>query len=205
MGFGLVIIGYLSVIGFLPDSFIYYSWGIYIAVAGGLIMLAGFCSLQEYNIYFKIMKYITIVYILILLGFTPFVILKFNEELIISFTLISKIIRICFMFVFHFFLLTGIMSLAKEIDNTKVEKKAKKNIYFTYIFFGAFVLELFDIFDSSFIINMQIILFLAGLVYFIITLSTIYSCYMRITYEGHDEEIDAKYDKIKQNKKKRKR
>jgi hypothetical protein len=96
MGFGLVIIGYLSVIGVLPDSFVYYNWSVYIAVAGGLIMLAGFLKLQEYNIYFKIMKYICIAYILILLGFTPFVIPKYDEtgNFLQAYMLVSKIIRI---------------------------------------------------------------------------------------------------------------
>ena len=200
MGFGLLIIGYLSVFGVLPDSFIYYKWGIYIAVAGGLLMLAGFCKLQEYNIYFKIMKYISIIYVLILLGFTPFLIPKHSEELMITFTLASKIIRICFLFTFHFFLLTGILNLAKEIENKIVEKKAKRNIYFTYIFFASFILELFNTSDLYYILIMQI-LFIFGFVYFIITISTLYSCYMRITYEGHDEAIDAKYNIGKKKKK----
>jgi len=200
MGFGLLITGYLSVFGVLPDSFIYYKWGIYIAITGGLLMLAGFCKLQEYNLYFKIMKYISIIYVLILLGFTPFLILKHSEELMITFTLVSKIIRICFLFTFHFFLLTGILSLAKEIQNHIVEKKAKRNIFLTYIFFASFILELLNISDEYYLLTMQT-LFIFGFVYFIITMSTLYSCYMRITYEGHDEEIDAKYHTDKKKKK----
>jgi len=198
MGFGLVIIGYLSVFGVLPDSFIYYSWSIFIAVAGGILMLLGFIKLQEYNIYFKIMKYLTIIYILILLGFAPFLIIKNNENFIILFTLVSKIIRLCFLFVFHFFMLTGIKTLAKEIENTKVEKKAKNNILLTYIYFAAFVLELFILSNDSALLVAQI-MFLFGFVYFIVTLSTLYNCYMRITYEGHDEKIDEKYEE-KNNK-----
>jgi len=195
MGFGLLIIGYISILGVLPESFLYYSWGIYIAIAGGLIMLAGFCKLEEYNVYFKLMKYISVLYILILLGFTPFLILKHSKEFMVSFMVVSKIIRICFLFVFHFFLLSGISALAKEIENIKIEKKAKRNIYITYIFFGAFVLELFNIADI-----VAPIMFLLGFVYFALTIILLYSCYMRITYEGHDEAVDEEYEN-KKNKK----
>jgi len=198
MGFGLLLIGYITILGVLPESFIYLGWGIYIAVAGGLIMLAGFCKLQEYNIYFRVMKYITIVYILILLGFSPFLIVFKNEVLVQNFMFASKLIRIFFLFIFHYFLLSGILSLAKEVGNFLIERKTKRNIYFTFVFFFAFILEFFDVSAIA------PILLLAGLAYFIIVILNIYSCYMRITYEGHDEEIEAKYNmKSRKNKKTR--
>ena len=197
MGFGLLLLGYITVLGVLPESFIYYSWGIYIAITGGFIMLLGFLKLEEFNVYFKLMKFATIIYILILLGFSPFVIPRHSEELITMFTIVSKIIRICFMFVFHFYLLQGILKLAKEINNIIIEKKVKRNIIVTYIFFSAFVFELFNI--SEYI---PVLLTLFGLIYFILIVSTIYSCYMRITYEGHDEAIEEKYKLSKFNKNK---
>jgi len=194
MGFGLLIIGYMSMFGVMPELLIYRSWGIYIAIAGGLIMLAGFCKLEEYNVYFKLMKYINIIYILVLLGFTPFLILKQSDEFMADFLIVSKIIRICLLFVFHFFMFSGIKILSKEIENVKIEKKAKRNIYITYIFFGAFILELFNI------INIDIVapvMFLLGFVYYALTIILLYSCYMRITYEGHDEAVDEKYENRK--------
>ena len=200
MGFGLLLLGYITVLGFFPESFIYYSFGIYIAIAGGIIMLMGFLKLEEYNVYFKLMKYITIVYILILLGFTPFVVPKHSEEFMTTFTIVSKIIRICFMFVFHFYLLQGILKLANEINNVIIEKKTKRNILFTYIFFSAFVFELFIIFDIAVIAQVLLII---GLVYFALIFSLIYSCYMKITYEGHDEAIEEKYNLEKFTKKKK--
>ena len=197
MGFGLLIIGYITVLGVLPESFIYYSWGIYIAVTGGILMLAGFCKLEEYNIYFKLMKYITIVYILILLGFSPFTLIYNSWENYQIFLIVSKIIRIFLLFVFHFFLLSGISALANQINNIKIEKKAKRNIYITYIFFGAFILEFFNITEY-----VAPVLFLFSFAYYILMLAMIYSCYMRITYKGHDEAVDEKYNaKIKKNKK----
>jgi len=194
MGFGLLLIGYITVLGVLPESFIYANWGIYIAVAGGFAMLAGFKKLEEFNVYFKLMKYISIIYILMLLGFTPFVIPKYSEEFMVAFAVVSKIIRICFLFVFHFFLLQGILSLAKEINNIIIEKKAKRNIFITYLFFSAFVLEFINT------VEIFLIMFIFGFAYFILMISTIYSCYMRITYEGHDEMIEEKYH-LKKSKK----
>ena len=197
MGFGLVLLGYLSVLGVLPYLFLYYSWGVYIAIAGALIMLAGFCRLAAYNVFFKFTKYICVVYILILLGFTPFLILNRGGEV---FTVVSKITRICVLLAFHFFLITGISALASEIENKLVLKKAKRAIYVLYAFFSAFILEFFEIP----VITQILIVF--TLVFYFMMFSLVYSCYMRITYEGHDEEIDAKFDAKfdrKSNKKKK--
>ena len=191
MGFGLLIIGYISVAGFFPDLFIYYSYTVYIAVAGGIIMLMGFVKLQEYNIYFKIMKYICIAYILILLGFTPFVVPRHGESFMQYFMYVSKIIRIFFLFIFHYFLLSGILSLAKSINNAPVTRGAKRNIIITYIYFFATILGIFSIFDKYYIMGMMVF----GLVYYFMTMAVLFSCYMRITYEGYDEAVDEKNDK----------
>ena len=188
MGFGLLILGYITVLGVLPESFIYYNWGIYIAVAGGILMLMGFRGLEEFNVYFKAMKYITVAYIFILLGFSPFVVPRHSEEFMTAFTVVSKIIRICFMFVFHFYLLQGISALAKEINNIIIEKKAKRNIIITYIFFSA------TVFVALIMPAAVPAMILVGLIYFALMVSMIYSCYMRITYAGHDEAIEKKYN-----------
>ena len=185
-------------LGFYPDLMIYYNFGIYFAAVGGLIMLAAFVKLQEYNIFFKIMKYICIAYILILLGFTPFVIIKHGDAFMNTFMIVSKIIRIFFLFIFQYFLLSGIYSLAKSIDNTKVAKGAKRAVYFTYIFFAMTVIESFDIFGAYFVMLMLCL----GLIYYISTLVVLFSCYMRITYEGHDEEAAAKIEKFESRFKK---
>jgi len=187
MGFGLVIIGYLTVLGIMPNSFVYYTWGIYIAVIGGLLMLAGFCRLAEYNAYFAAGKYVSVAYIFVLLGISAFVIPSHSPEMMSMFNVVSKIARICLLFVFHFYLFSGVSALAKEIGNAKIERKAKRNIVLTYIFFSSFVFELFGV-----PLEVSAGLAVFGLVYCIIALSLLYSCYMRITYEGHDEAIEER-------------
>jgi len=194
MGFGLVVIGYLTVFGTLPGSFIYYSWGIFIAVAGGFALFAGFYKLQEYNIYFKSMKYISAAYILILLAFAPFLIINHSDGFMQNFLFVSKVIRWLFLFVFHYFLLSGILSLSKEIGNIIIEKKAKRNIFFTYIYFFAFIFEFF--FTEA-----AIVMLVSGFIYYFLILAITYRCYMKITFEGHDEAIDEKYELKNKNKK----
>ena len=139
-----------------------------------------------------------------LLGFSPFLIIKKSDEFLAVFDYVSKIIRIFFLFVFHFFLLTGILALGKEVDNIKVIRAAKRNIVFMYIFFASFVLELFNISKESLVLIAQFMV-IFGLAYFVVTMITLYSCYMRITYEGHDEEIDAKIEKMQEKFKKKKK
>ena len=197
MGFGLVVIGYLTVLGVLPDSFVYYTWSIYIAVAGALLMLAGFCRLAEFNVYFTVCKYISIAYVFILLGISPFVIPAHSREIMVMFGTVSKIVRICFLFVFHFYLLSGISALAREIENIKIAKKAKRNVVLTYVFFSFFIFELFGVPDQFFAL-----MALFGLAYFALNLALLYICYMRITYEGHDEAIEEKYKKSNRKNKK---
>ncbi|MCL1793554.1 MAG: hypothetical protein FWG34_06765 [Oscillospiraceae bacterium] len=197
MGFGFVIIGYLTVLGVLPDSFIYYTWSIYIAVAGALFMLAGFCRLAEFNVYFAAVKYFSIFYVFILLLISPFVILAHGGETMMIFNIASKIVRICFLFVFHFYLFSGISALAKEIGNTKIEKKAKRNVVLTYIFFSLFIFELFNLPEQF-----SAFMALFGLGYFLLAVILLYSCYMRITYEGHDEAVEEKYKKTQKKFKK---
>jgi len=197
MGFGLLLLGYLSVIGVL-HYFIYYTWGIYIAIFGGLIMLAGLCRLQEYNIYFKATKYIGVAYVLILLGFSPFYVIYSSVTFSPAFLVISKIIRLGVLFPFHYFLLSGILSLAKEVENIKIARKAKRNIFITYLFFASFILEFLE--EPA----MIFVLFGFTFVYFFMMLMNIYSCYMRITYEGHDEAIDEKINAKNKNKNKNK-
>ena len=195
MGFGLLLLGYISVFGVLPYFFLYYSFSVYIPIAGGLIMLAGFCQLSLYNLYFKIMKYICIAYIFALLGFTPFLVVRHSEALMEAFLSVSKIIRICVMSAFHFFLISGISSLASEIENGLVLKKAKRLMYVSYAFFSAFILEFFDI--PATVPALLAFTF----VYYFMMFSLIYSCYMRITYEGHDEQTEQKLNKPDKKKK----
>ena len=181
MGFGLLLLGYMTALSFFPDfSGIYvYMWPtIFVTMAGGAIMLAAFIKLGEYNIYFKIMRYISVIYILVLIGLTPFLIMELSEEAAQSYIYISKIIKIFLLFAFHYFMLSGIYAMAKSIDNQRVLKSARINIYLTYIYFGASILGLFE-----FAYYYMLAVTLLGLIYYLMNLVCIYKCFTHIGYE----------------------
>ena len=174
MGFGLLVLGYMTV---LSAVYIYVWYAVLIPVIGAFVIFAAFCKLQEYNIYFKISKYISILYVLVLIGLIPFYIMEQDIDYI------SKIIRILVLFVFHYFMLSGIHKLASGVDNQKISKNAKLNIYFTYIYFGTGIFGISGFGGIYF----ALLEFAMGLVYFFCNLLCIYRCFLQITYEGHDE------------------
>ena len=202
MGFGLLLLGYMTTLSFFPDLsaiFLYIGYTIFIPVIGGFIILAAFFKLQEYNIYFKIMKYITIVYILALIGFAPFFMIEQSYEIMERFIFISRIINISVLFTFHYFMLSGIYNLAKNINNERISRSARFNIYFTYVYFGLTAASM--IFINVYYAYALVVL---GLVYFFRNMLCIYKCFMQITYKGHDEEIERKYEEKNRRKKNKK-
>ena len=190
MGFGILLLGYMTMFGVFPDLFMYNGYWVFIPIGGGLLVFAAFFKLREYNVYFRIMKYTAIVYILMLAGFAPFLIIGQSEEFMGYFGHISKIIRIFVLFVFHYIMLCGICALAKDVDNQKIYKSAKFNIYITYLYFGVCILGVFGL--PVWYYMAAVIL---GLIYFFRVLLCIHSCFVRITYEGHDEERDEKRER----------
>ena len=194
----------MTALSFFPDLsaiFLYIWQAVFIPAAGGFIILAAFFKLQEYNIYFKIMKYISIIYILALIGFTPFLIIGRGEDFNFMFDYISKIIRIFILFAFHYFMLSGIYSLAKSINNEGILKSAKFNIYFTYIYFGLSILGIIDFGGDTIKLYYISAVLLLGVVYFLRNFICIYRCYTQITYQGHDEELERKYEEKERRKK----
>ena len=182
----------MTALSFFPDLsaiFLYIWQAVFIPLAGGIIILAAFFKLQEYNIYFKIMKYVSVIYILVILGFMPFLIIERSDEVMQHYIYISKIIKIFLMFVFHYFMLSGIYNLAKSIDNHKIAKSARINIYFTYIYFGLSIFGIFDFTGMYYILTVLVL----SLVYFFMNLACIYRCFMQITYKGHDEERERRF------------
>ena len=199
MGFGLLLFGYMTLLGFFPDLFIYNGYGIFIAAGGGIINFAAYFKLQEYNIYFKIMKYISVAYILILCGFAPVLLIKRSDEFMYSFTYVSKIIRILFLFAYHYIMLCGIRGIAQSAGNIKISKSAEFNIKFTYVYFGAAVLSIFDFMPLYYGLSVM----LSGVIYYFKIIGNIHDCFVRITYKGHDEEAERKKleKKLKKDKK----
>jgi len=96
-------------------------------------------------------------------------------------------------------MLSGICALAKDVDNQKVYRGARFNIYFTYVYFGFTILGVFEL-GAYYII----IALLMSLIYYVRVLACIYKCFVWITYEGHDEERERKQEEKEQAKKNKK-
>ena len=189
MGFGILFFGYMTMLGVFPDLFVYHRYMIFIPIVTGLLIFVAFFKLREYNIYLKIMMYITAVYILMLIGFAPFLIREQSEEFLHDFLFISKIIRTFVLFLFHYFMFKGIHALAIDVGSLRISRSAKSNLIFTYIYFGLSIIGVFE-----FEVWYYIMMILLGVVYFIKNLGCIYHCFLQITYEGHDEARTAKHE-----------
>jgi len=192
MGFGLLLLGYMTVLGFFPDMsaiYLYIGYALVVPVVGGVIIFAAFLKLQEYNIYFRIMKYIALIYIFMIIAYVP--LCMFERDYLVMQLLIRlyRIISIGVLFTFHYIMLLGIRTLASGIDNQRIARSAKINIYFTYIYFGLTIFGF--IFISLYYIIAVVII---SLVYFVRNALCIYACFVQITYQGHDEELERKLE-----------
>ena len=181
MGFGLLLLGYFTVLGVLPTSFVYNSYMIAVPIIGAVMMFVAFHRLQAYNIYFKSMKYICGSYILLLAGLAPFLII-YHSDMPDSFLYVSKALRIFLLFVFHYFLLYAVNSLAKQIDNPKIIRASRRNIYATYSYFIICVLALFPV-RGIYAIYFQVFSMVFGIIYYFLIIVNIFSCYVKITTE----------------------
>jgi uncharacterized membrane protein len=109
--------------------------------------------------------------------------------------------------VYLIFLLTGIHSLSKSVELEKTATRARRLITLTVVYYFLQLLFYFDIFN--FIANLtdspdvvlsyiNITIYVIGLIWLLLTLSLIFTCYMRICLEG-DEDMphrDSAFDRI---------
>ena len=189
MGFGILFFGYMTMLGVFPDLFVYHGYMIFIPIVTGLLVFIAFFKLRGYNIYLKSMMYITVVYILMLVGFAPFLIGEQSEEAVYTFLFISKIIRTFVLFLFHYFMFKGIYTLSIDVGSLRISRSAKSSLTFTYVYFVLSIIGVFG-FEAWYYIMMLML----SLVYFIKNLGCIYHCFLQITYEGHDEARTAKHE-----------
>jgi len=181
MGFGLLLLGYLTMLGIMPTSFVYSTYTMAIPIIGGGIMLAAFRKLQAYDLYFKAAKYVCIGYISVLVVLTPFEIIYY-QNMPIVYMYVAKIVRSAVLLLFHHYLLFAIHSLAKTIDNPKIKRASKRNLYVTYFYFVFSIVATLPVF-GIYTIHLQLFSLILGIVYYFLILVNLFSCYMRITTE----------------------
>lgn len=201
MGFGILLFGYLSVLGTLPSALIFGSYAMIAAFAMSVLLVIALKMLSEFNVYFKITFIITIIFSALLLVSIPFEILKTGETVNVVYSAASRISRYILLLAFHNFLLQAIKKLALSVENNKIAKKAGRNLIITYVYF---VFTITSFFDAPNDIVALAAIFL-GIFVFLLNFTLLYSCYMYITYEGYDEEVERKYDERMEKKKNKRR
>lgn len=201
MGFGILLFGYFSILGTLPSALLFGSYAILAAFAMSLLLVYASKKLSEFNIYFKITFTVTIIFSAFLLVSIPFEILKLSDTVNVVYSAASRVARYIILLAFHNFLLQAIKKLAASVENFKIAKKAGRNLVITYIYFLFTITSFFDAPNGSFMIAAVF----GGIFVFLINFILLYSCYMFITYEGYDEEIDRKFDERAEKNQNRKK
>ncbi|GHU34815.1 hypothetical protein FACS1894105_02420 [Clostridia bacterium] len=195
MGFGLLLIGYISVLGVYPNINIYtYVWAALIGIAGAIIAYFGACKLAEFGLFFRVFKVMTMAYIALVAILGTSDVLGINDPESGAFAIfegISLAVRILFLFAYHFILATAIKNLAREVGNGKTERAAKRVLFASYVYFPLTLLPMFISVSQE----LLIVEITAGLIYFGLNIVMLYSSFVRITFEGHDEAVEAKHKK----------
>ena len=197
MGFGILLFGYFVVLGTLPSALLFGNFLIIVAFGTSVILVCALKLLSGYNVYFRIAFAVSIVFSALLLASIPFETRDFGDQVNIVYSVISRTARYIILLALHNFLLQAIRTLARSIGNKKIAKKARRNLVVTYIYF---IFTVFAFFDApGDIIAIAAVVF--GILLFALNFALFYSCYMRITYEGHDEEVERKYNEREEKRK----
>ena len=190
MGFGILFFGYIIMSVFSLNPF-----GDIAQLIGYSLIFYALLKLSPYTRGFKIAKYTAVPLALYSL-FSSVLTLASKAGVDISVfdgaKLVLKPIVAVLVFAFHLFLLWGIRELAKTTELTKIADKAVRNFvvgafYFALSVFGMINTPIQEDFAKYFGLPTLLI----GLVWYILNIMLIYSCYMWICLEG-DEDMARK-------------
>ncbi len=184
MGLGTLFIGY-----FLILNIAYFGFTDLIA---GLVMLLGLYRLMSLEKNFKLAFYSLIPFSLLGLFELVLAVLEMfssvkNAETI---SLVTGAARYLMIAVFTYFILSGIASLANEVDIPRLERKAKSTkIYTSVIFIFATLMQtpnLDKLITTYAVTVIAFVILLASFIVTAITLTVIYSAYANICMPGDE-------------------
>ncbi|MDY3846680.1 MAG: hypothetical protein SOZ62_07275 [Eubacteriales bacterium] len=189
MGFGTLFVGYIIGINFVSKQGIF--WFI-----SSLIMLFALTKLYEYNKWFRYSLVTCAVMSVLSMAAAVFEVLAiFGREYT---TVIMWFVTVQPMFtaVFTYFLLSGIIDIAKETGAANIFQRAFVQRFFLFVFYIPFI---FMNFSNDFLTPSQtaakvvtviyIIMCVFGVIYIAINAKLIFSCYMWI-YIPEDENTE---------------
>ena len=190
MGFGILFIGYIIMSVFSLNPF-----GDLAQLVGYSVILYALLKLSPYAknfVYAKYTAFPLILYSAYASVLTVIDKLGFNTAGMDGAKIYLKPIVAIIVFAFHLFLLFGIRELAKLTELAKLSDKAVRNFivgvfYFALSVFGMLNTPIKEDFTKYFGLPTLLI----GLVWYILNIILIYSCYMWICLEG-DEDMARK-------------
>lgn len=184
MGLGTLFIGYFLILNIAYFGFT--------DLISGLVMLLGLYRLLSLEKNFKLAFYSVIPFsVLGLFEFILEVIRMFSSvNRLESILVVTGALRYILIAVFTYFILSGIQSLAKEVDIPRLERKAKSTkIYTSVIFILATVMQTpsLDSLISPYAVTVTaFIILLASFIVTAIALTVIYSAYANICMPGDE-------------------
>ena len=137
MGYGLLILGYLTVLGMLPTSgFIYVDFISFVPVFGCAFMLAGLWKLGTTDVFYKAAAAAVFLLLLVQTAFIPFEMIeplsRHNETARIA----SLTARLAILPLFHILLLLALKRTALGMNDMERANRAERNLYLTLAYFA---------------------------------------------------------------------
>lgn len=184
MGFGILVMGYLVMFGLMPGYNVFVSYVAILPVVGCIVMLIALRKLSPYGKLFQLASYGTMGLIAVAAASAIYeygcligLITPLEQFNLIMFT--PKLICVAF---FNVMLLGGISKLATEVGNKKLAYTARRNIYLQMVYYALVVISIFPV-AVEFWGAFALVIYLFGIICFLLNLISIYTAYMRIIVE----------------------
>lgn len=202
MGFGLLVIGYIMLF-----NFPIYGIDVFPDLLGYILMWAALRKLSLYHKFFRVAKYIAaalmplgtltlaiqIVSCLSRLGYLQGGAVDWTLNVLLP---ALELFLAFIIFVYHYYLLIGIRALAQEVELPKIARKVKRNWILTILYY---VLTLIGIMTGyaglterfPYLMYLNPLLALFGVLWIVLNTIQIYSCYMWICLPGQEDITES--------------
>lgn len=195
MGFGILFFGYCITYVIALNNY-----GVYIRLFGYLIMFLGCKKLSEYEKRFAFAQLTSALLVVVSAFESVYSLLDFlSMNLIIdsmpikeSLNTVVSYVGYALVLIFHIFLLLAIRKIAKDTDIVKIEAAAIRNLCFVILYF---ILSVISYIPSpirqDYIQSFSGPIFILNLVWIVLNIITLFSCYKNICDEN-DTEMEQK-------------
>lgn len=182
MGFGYLLIGYFMAFGFaLANMYFFFD------IIGGVLMLLGLSKLAPHGRNFCRAMWADMGYLLLCLARAVLLMLKVIEADGWIVTALGIGIAAASL-VLQFFILAGIYFMARDVELTKEEDHAKRNILYVLLYYFGYIVAVLVLPYFGAVANLiSLALTVFGFAVIILNLILIHSCYCRICLRGQED------------------